>query len=174
MTFTPRPGEQIVFEGHPSWRAILAFYLKGIGITAALVVLLSLWDSVISDVGTGLIVLVLLAGAAITVLAGFIKRVSTRYTITDRRLNIKHGIISREIQETRLERVQDVNYSQSLIQRLLQVGDIDFDTASNDPTDFVFAGVNDPQTVVDAVNRATELGSGSAGLGDEPPVRGDS
>ena len=24
------PGEQVIFEGHPSWRAILGFYLKGI------------------------------------------------------------------------------------------------------------------------------------------------
>ena len=23
------PGEEIVFEGHPSWRALLAFYLSG-------------------------------------------------------------------------------------------------------------------------------------------------
>ena len=37
------PGEQVVFEGHPSWRAILGFYIKGIlivGVIAALVALL--------------------------------------------------------------------------------------------------------------------------------------
>ena len=166
MSFRIGPGEQIVFEGHPSWRAIIAFYLKGIAITAVLVVVLSLIDRIGDGIGTGLIVAALLAGAAITVVAGFIKRVSTQYTITNRRLHIKHGIVSREIQETRLERVQDVSYSQSVIQRLLQVGDIDFDTASNDPTDFVFAGVDDPEEVVDAVHRATQIGSGS-GLGDE-------
>ena len=34
------PGEQVVFEGHPSWRAILGFYIKGIlivGVVAALI-----------------------------------------------------------------------------------------------------------------------------------------
>ena len=30
------PGEQIIYEGHPSWRSILAYYLKGL--LAALVV----------------------------------------------------------------------------------------------------------------------------------------
>ncbi len=24
------PGEELVFEGHPSWRAVLGFYLKGL------------------------------------------------------------------------------------------------------------------------------------------------
>jgi hypothetical protein len=28
------PGEQVIFSGHPSWRAILGFYLKGILVAA--------------------------------------------------------------------------------------------------------------------------------------------
>ena len=161
MAINLSPGEQVVFEGHPSWRAILAFYLKGITIAIVVVVILSLIGA-----STGLVVGALLIGSALTVLIGFIKRVSTRYTITNRRLNIKHGIVSREVQEARLERVQDVSYSQSFFQRLLRVGDIDFDTASNDPTDFVFAGVDKPETVVEAVHRATELEDPGSGLGD--------
>ena len=30
------PGEQVIFQGHPSWRAILGFYLKGILVAAIL------------------------------------------------------------------------------------------------------------------------------------------
>ena len=33
MALQLHPGEQILFEGHPSWRAILGFYLKGFVIT---------------------------------------------------------------------------------------------------------------------------------------------
>ena len=29
-------GEQVIFEGHPSWRAILGFYLKGVLIAVIL------------------------------------------------------------------------------------------------------------------------------------------
>lgn len=167
MSLKLTPGEQVVFEGHPSWRAILAFYLKGILITAAIVVVLALADRVVDFIGTGVLVIILLAGAAITVLAGFIKRVSTQYTITNRRLHIKHGILSRDVQQTRLERVQDVNYTQTVIERLLQVGDIDFDTATADDTTFVFAGVDDPEDVVEAVDRANRIRTGGSGLGDE-------
>ena len=173
MTFNLGPGERIVFEGHPSWRAILDFYLKGILITAVLAALVVLWGKTIGDdVSEGTVVVVLLAGATITALAGFLKRVSTRYTISNRRMHIKHGIVSREVQETRLNRVQDVSYSQSITQRLLGIGDVDFDTASDDPTDFVFAGVADPGAIVEAVHEATGSGPGS-GLGDGSADRRD-
>jgi uncharacterized membrane protein YdbT with pleckstrin-like domain len=166
MGINLHPGEQVLFEGHPSWRSILAFYLKGILGAALLGVVVALVTRVIDDeVNEGLVFLVVLVVIALTVLVGFIKRVATTYTITDRRLNIKRGLISREIQETRLERVQNVNYRQSAFQRLLQVGDVDFDTAAGDDYNFVFSGVADPSEVVHRVDTATGAGS-THGLGD--------
>ncbi len=151
MALNLGPGERVVFEGHPSWRAILDFYIKGILVVAIIFALL-LWLA-----STALAVLVLVAGAALVVLIGFIRRVSTDYMITTRRLYVKHGIISRDVQETRIERVQDVNYRQSFLQRILQIGDVDFDTAAEGADgDFVFAGVAHPSRVTDRVHHATE------------------
>jgi uncharacterized membrane protein YdbT with pleckstrin-like domain len=158
------PGERVLFEGHPSWRAILGFYLKGIVVAVVLGVIAKL----ISSDGTAF--LVILVVLALTVLIGFVKRVATTYTITDRRLNIKRGIISKEVQETRLERVQNVNYRQSVYQRLMQIGDVDFDTAASDDYNFVFSGVANPGDVVEAVDKATGVTSaGSHGLGEAQP-----
>ena len=158
------PGERVIFEGHPSWRAILGFYLKGVVIAAILGFVANLiW-------GGGTAFLVILVILALTVVIGFVKRVATTYTITDRRLNIKRGIVSREIQETRLERVQNVNYRQSVYQRLMQIGDVDFDTAATDDYNFVFYGVADPGEVVEAVDKATGVASaGTHGLGEAQP-----
>jgi uncharacterized membrane protein YdbT with pleckstrin-like domain len=161
MSFTPSPGEQVIFQGHPSWRSILAFYLKGllIGVIVALIAKL---------LGEGFftVFVIVLAALGIAVLVGFIRRMATVYTITNRRLNIKRGIFARDIQETRLERVQNVSYSQSAFQRMLRVGDVDFDTASDQENKFVFAGVADPPNVVTEVDRATSEGAaGAEGLG---------
>ncbi len=162
MSLTLHPGEKVIFEGHPSWRAILGFYLKG----ALIAVVAGVITKLISD-SSATVFAVVLAILAITVLVGFIKRVATTYTITDRRLNIKRGIVSREIQETRLERVQNVNYEQSVYQRLMQIGDVDFDTAGSDDYNFIFAGVADPAQVVHRVDKATGAGAaGSHGLGE--------
>jgi uncharacterized membrane protein YdbT with pleckstrin-like domain len=156
------PGEQVIFEGHPSWRAILGFYLKGLLVAVILGVIAKLFDA-----GSATVFLIVLVVIALTVLIGFIKRVATTYTITNRRLNIKRGIVSREIQETRLERVQNVNYSQSVYQRLMQIGDVDFDTAATDDYNFIFAGVADPGEVVHRVDQATGVNaSGTHGLGE--------
>ncbi len=158
------PGETVIFEGHPSWRAILDFYVKGVlGIVVIAAVVGALTRLLGDDVDWLVVSLVLAIGIGLVLIAGFVKRVATRYTITNRRLNVKHGIVSRDVQETRLERVQDVRYSQGVLQRLLQIGDVDFDTAADDPTSFVFAGVANPDEIVEHVHSAT---SGSSGLGD--------
>ena len=170
MALNLGPGENVIFEGHPSWRAILDFYLKGIAVVAVIFALILIFSD-----SNGLAAVVLIGGSALVVLVGFIRRVSTDYMITNRRLYIKHGIVSRDVQETKIERVQDVNYRQSLSQRLLQIGDVDFDTAARDSEgDFVFAGVAQPEKVTDRVHHATEPDAykqasrpGGSGLGDE-------
>jgi uncharacterized membrane protein YdbT with pleckstrin-like domain len=160
-------GEQVIFQGHPSWRAILGFYLKGLVVAIILGVIAKLADS------NGTAFLVILVVFALTVVIGFVKRVATTYTITNRRLNIKRGIVSREIQETRLERVQNVNYRQTVYQRLMQIGDVDFDTAATDDYNFVFVGVADPSGVVHAVDQATGANAaGTHGLGEAQPPQG--
>jgi uncharacterized membrane protein YdbT with pleckstrin-like domain len=173
MAMQLSPGEQVIFEGHPSWRAIIGFYIKGILITAVVALIVAVVTNITDDeVNTGLVTIVAVVGVGLTILAGFIKRVSTRYTITNRRLHIKRGIIAREIQETRLERVQNVNYHQSVYQRVMQIGDVDFDTAAGDDYNFIFTGVAEPEDVVHQVGEATRLGSApTAGLGDEPTDR---
>ena len=150
------PGERVLYEGHPSWRSILDFYIKGF-LATAVIALIAGFVSSLGEGGadSGLVTIIALVGVALTILAGFVKRVATSYTITDRRLHIKRGIVSRTIQETRLERVQNVNYNQSVIQRLLQIGDVDFDTAAGDDYNFVFAGVAEPADVVHMVDQAT-------------------
>jgi uncharacterized membrane protein YdbT with pleckstrin-like domain len=165
MALNLSPGERVIFQGHPSWRAILGFYLKGILVAAIVGVLFKLFGS--SSATVFLVVLIIVAA---TVLLGFVKRVATTYTITDRRLNIRRGIVSREVQETRLERVQNVNYKQSVYQRAMQIGDVDFDTAAGDDYNFVFAGVADPSDVVHSVDQATGTNAaGSHGLGEAQP-----
>ena len=143
-------GEKVIYQGHPSWRAILGFYLKGALVGAAAGVLAGLIKSSTSLGGRHLRVIL-----AVTIIVGFIKRVATVYTITDRRLNIKVGIISRKVQETRLQRVQNVNFNQGVYERLMQIGDVEFTTAGTDESNFVFAGVAQPEQVVQEVEHAT-------------------
>ena len=174
------PGERVLFEGHPSWRSIIDFYVKGLIATAVICLLVALGTGIADERNDSLVVILAVVGVGVTVLVGFIKRVATSYTITNRRLHIKKGIVSRTIQETRLERVQNVNVTQGVIQRMMQIGDVDFDTAAGDDYNFIFSGVAEPQDVVEKVDEATRSlhhPGGPGGLGDEqhgyqpPPVQ---
>ena len=151
-------GERVIYQGHPSWRAILGFYVLGFLIAAAIGLVVAIADST----GTGIVVGAAIAG--ITVLAGLIKRIATVYTITDRRLNIKRGIIARKVQETRIQRVQNVNFGQGVYDRVMQIGNVEFTTAGTEESNFVFAGVGQPEQVVERVDRATHPGAGDSAL----------
>ena len=155
-------GERVIYQGHPSWRAIIGFYLKGIlaGVVAGVLVKL------VDETTTGLLVAAVIIG--VTVLAGFIKRVATVYTITDRRLNIKKGIVARKVQETRLQRVQNVNFDQGVYERIMQIGDVEFTTAGTEESNFVFAGVAQPEEVVEQVDQATHGKLGDPSLEGTP------
>jgi uncharacterized membrane protein YdbT with pleckstrin-like domain len=116
--------------------------------------------AVTSDVKWGLVAAVVAVGFALVVLVGFIRRISTVYTITNQRLRIKRGILAKRIQQTRIDRVQNVNTDQSLVDRMLRVGTVDFDTAGTDDSDFTFAGVSNPSRVVEAVDQAHHASAG--------------
>jgi uncharacterized membrane protein YdbT with pleckstrin-like domain len=142
------PSEHVIFSGHPSWRSTLAFYLKGIAVAAVIAVIVALATSVGIGVAVG-VALVLL-----TLVAGLVRRTGTQYVVTNERLRIRRGILSRSVQETRLDRVQNVNIEQTPLERLLRVGTVDFDTAGTDDSDFAFRGVDDPDSVAQAVDSA--------------------
>jgi len=142
------PQEEIVFEGHPSWRGVLSFYVYGIGAVVILGALLGLVVS--SAVGSIVAVVGILAVVAI----GFLKRIATHYVVTNQRLRIRRGILAKKIQQTRIDRVQNVNTDQRLLDRILRVGTVDFDTAGTDDSDFTFRGIANPDEVVAAVDRA--------------------
>jgi uncharacterized membrane protein YdbT with pleckstrin-like domain len=158
-----RPGEDVIYEGRPSWRALFGFYLSGV--LGAVVIGAILWFAVSASIG----IIVAVAVAVLTLIAGYVRRMFTRYAITDRRLRIQRGIISRNVQETKLDRVQNVNYRQGALDRLIGVGNVDFDTAGTDDSNFTFEWVNHPERVVQAVDKAQAEAAVEAARLAQPP-----
>ena len=142
------PGEDVVFEGHPSWRAVLSFYITGTIAVAVIAVMVAL----VASVAAGVLAAIVLF--ALVLAFGLVKRTATTYMVTSQRLYIRRGLLSKAEQQTRIDRVQNVNTSQSLLQRVLSVGTVDFDTAGTDDSEFRFVGIADPGRVVGAVDRA--------------------
>jgi uncharacterized membrane protein YdbT with pleckstrin-like domain len=145
-------GESVIYSGHPSWKSMLDLHIAGILAAAAGGAITRLASS-----NWGYAIAVFAAILALTILVGYLRRISTHYEITDRRLHIKRGILSRIEQQTTIERVQNVETRQSLWERVLRIGTVDFDTAATDDSQFCFVGVATPKHVVVAVDRAHQM-----------------
>lgn len=165
-------GEELVWRGHPSWRAHLGWYILGVIVALLPVSIAGLLKA--NDKGTGLDywkwVLISLGLLALVILIDFIKRMATTYTITTRRLHIRKGILRRIDQSTHLDRVQNLNTRQNLLDRLLGVGTIDFDTAGTEAAEasFSFAGVSRPLSLVHRVEAVRAQHAGFSGQSGSP------
>jgi uncharacterized membrane protein YdbT with pleckstrin-like domain len=153
-----REGETLIWEGRPSWRAMLAYYIKW-GILALLpAIVVALANGVFGqDWPLGLAILASLILLVIVFAVGWLLRIGTYYLITSDRILIRRGILSRHERSAAIDRVQNVNTSQSFLERLLNTGSVDFDTAGTDSadSDFTFAGINDPHGLRDRLDTAT-------------------
>jgi uncharacterized membrane protein YdbT with pleckstrin-like domain len=147
-------GEAVIYSGHPSWKSMLDLHIAGLFAAAAGGAIARLVTS-----NTGYAVAIFAAILAVTLLVGYVRRISTHYEITDRRLHIKRGIVSRIEQQTTIDRVMNVETRQSLWERVLRIGTVDFDTSATDQSQFSFVGVATPKRVVTAVDRAHEFAS---------------
>jgi uncharacterized membrane protein YdbT with pleckstrin-like domain len=157
--------EGMIWQGRPSWRAMMSFYTRWILIGLLPFVAGILLDRVV-DNGSwaakgALVSAVIIAGV---LLIGWLRRISTVYTVTDRRIIIRRGILSRREQEAHIDRVQNVNMVQTPLDRLFHVGTLDFDTAGSDDSDFKFRGVAEPEKLRARINeeyvlRSREMGT---------------
>jgi uncharacterized membrane protein YdbT with pleckstrin-like domain len=151
----PEPGEIVFFHGHPSWLSLTRFYVKGLLVSVVAGILAGIVTAVaVGHVQTGWVSAAVLLVFIVVLASGQLRRIQTTYSITNRRLTIETGLLSKRLHQTRLERVQNVNSTQSFTGRLASVGTVDFDTAGESEFDFSFRGVRDPRGIVRTVDRA--------------------
>jgi uncharacterized membrane protein YdbT with pleckstrin-like domain len=159
------PEERVLFDGHPSWRSTPGFHIKGLAAAVIAGAIAGLATRIAAGhVQAGWVLVAVLAVFLLGLIAGALGRARTTYTITTERLIIRHGLLAHDQHETRLERIQNVHARQSVRERLLGVGTVEFDTASgsaasgwlrrSSESDFAFRGVANPRHIARTVNDA--------------------
>lgn len=159
-------GERILWQGRPSWRSQISFFVVWIPLALLPVIIAGIVEANDGDTGLAygwwvLISLVLVVGV---IVYDVLRRYATYYVVTDQRLRVRRGILSRSEQTARFERVQNVSVTQSLMDRLLNVGAVEFDTAGTDQSDadFRFSGISDPQQLVRIVAESSHALRGTS------------
>lgn len=146
--------EQIVLDMHPHWRIFLA---PGLLLLAALAVVLVLAYAV-QPQNPLLIIVAAVPLAAGLVWFGFRYTVwkTTHFVVTTDRVIYRSGVVSKAGQNIPLERINNVAFSQTPIERMLRVGDLVIESAGETGRQ-VFADVLEPSKVENRIYKEMEL-----------------
>jgi uncharacterized membrane protein YdbT with pleckstrin-like domain len=122
----------------PSTKGWLLGTLAGWG-----TILLAIAGIVIAVIGYGLLFLGLAALSLLIILWRWFENLAAKYEVTEERLIIRRGIISKSIDEIELYRIKDIKIDFSLINQIAGIGRLTI--ASSDETtrdgDLVIAGI---------------------------------
>jgi len=164
--------ENIVFDLKPHWIALLRPVLWTILIVAAWIAAFVLIDP---EKTVGLIISII-AVALICYFAVFpiARWATTHFVLTTDRLITRFGIVAKHSREIPLERINDVTFSQTVIERLLGAGDLLIESAGERGQNRI-TNVRKPEEVqlsiykeVEENNRRDHRPQAAAGIPPQP------
>ena len=80
----------------------------------------------------------------------------TSYTLTNEKLLIDKGLLSRNQEEVRLYRIVDFSVTQTFLQRMFKVGNIKISSSDNTQEDFTLYEVKNPYAIKDLMSDLVE------------------
>ena len=125
------PGERVVLDLHPHW---WFFGPQAVGLFAAMVVTMYLRSKTSGWLATvvGYLGLASIVVAMAFLVVALIKWRTTYFIVTSDRLIYRQGVVARAGVEIPLERVNNVNFNQSIFERLLGTGDLLIESGGQD------------------------------------------
>jgi len=154
----PPAAEETLWRGTPSWALLFG---KIIRVALAAVVLplilyfgfdwLSAYSPAMEDkrdviVRVGwLITFAVVLVLAIQVIIALARIKSTLYTITTQRVIIETGIVSKSVEDIDLRYIDDTNFQQRVLERLLGIGNVTIVSSDKMAPTYVLRGVPDPR-----------------------------
>ncbi len=118
--------ESIVYELKPHWRALVVPVIVLLVTLAGGIFLIAKWEN------SGLrwtVLVVMLLVLVVWVVRPFLYWLTTQYVITDHRIIVRTGLISRSGRDMPLSRVNDVSFKKSVIERALNCGTLMIESA---------------------------------------------
>jgi uncharacterized membrane protein YdbT with pleckstrin-like domain len=131
------PGEEIITHRHPHWKmmvvpVLVLLVVVGLGSYLAALIGAQSW-------GLWARIAVLVVALALVVrftLAPLIRWRTTHFVITNRRVLVREGLITRRGMDIPMRRITGVQFRQSLFERLFGVGTLVMESAGDEPLEF--------------------------------------
>lgn len=78
---------------------------------------------------------------------------TTFYRITNERVRVQHGLLGRDFDDIELIRIQDLDHSQGLVERMLAIGDVIIQSSDPSQPQMLLENVPDPNKVHEILRR---------------------
>ena len=140
---TPKPKktgvlvENEIWKGPPSYLYYLGHFIFG-------VLLLPLF-------GLGLLIIIL----------ALLDRNTRIYTLTNKRVMSKAGIISRQVHEVGIRDIRAINVKQGILERIFGLGTVEVGSAGTAGIEVTFVGITSPVSVRDMIRRQKDETEGN-------------
>lgn len=156
---SPISGESVVFVARPSKLNYMFSFLFGgvlalLGLVGVVAALSSAGGHGVGMVAPSFVMLVI---GVIVLLKAIIRILASQYTVTNKRIISKNGLISVRISEVWINDIRGVNFSRSLWQALIGTGNIVIGTAATGGAEIVITGVAGAKKMVDKINSLRSL-----------------
>lgn len=138
------PGETMILHSHPHWWYFWKQVTAGIGVIALLIIWVSL-DGTLGDLA-GWVTLIAFLVWVFNTIYQFVNWQSTRFAVTDQRVAYQSGFFKRRGVSIPLNRVNNVNFEQNFVARLLDNGIVTIESAG-EAGDSIFENIPDPEGV---------------------------
>ncbi len=154
--------ETIALDMHPHW-----WYFAEPTAALVLVIVLGILQATKGPDGKSgdvlrLAIIVLLVLTALWVVGRYLKWLTTNFVMTSQRLIFKQGVFAKSGIEIPLDRVNNVNFNQSIFERLLGAGDLLIESGGEDGQQR-FTDIRNPEKVQNLLHAQVEITRGRAG-----------
>ena len=121
-----KEARRTLYEGVPSWKAFLGYYVIACFAAVAVIAILNLISGSGAPLQTKLLNTVIpAAGAAIFMFGVTLYRKSIKFRVTNTVIETERGIISKRIDVLQLWRCRDVRYKQNIVDRILGIAHVE-------------------------------------------------
>jgi membrane protein YdbS with pleckstrin-like domain len=134
--------------------------------------------SVVSTVAVGVVLIPFFGVGFLVLLAApfsYLSIENTDYVVTNKSLYVKKGVLSTNIENVGLDKIQNTEYNQSFFGKQLGYGDIDISTAGSSGAEITFQAIEGARDVRERITRlANEYqgrSAGDTGAGEAAPDR---
>lgn len=126
--------EEVLWEGQPRLKSIIPAVVVGI--------------PMIAFFGIGLLIIA----------AAYLNVKHTSFLVTNDGLYRKTGIISRSVQKIGFDKVQNISFSQGILGKYFNYGNIEISTAGGSGVEMRFNSIDNPRKVEDIINNRLRKG----------------